>query len=157
MRNSPTTRITRVARRFISLIAAAALFPLRVAEGIQSMPSSPVEISVDTSKIINTMRGGIGASWHAIEQPIPIGHGGSGRGAYPPAEDEHAWQQIYRHASWLGLDWNRVEIEQRIYAALGVTKSLVVPIDGDGDDAVDGPIDFEAEAAAITIADERAA
>ncbi len=61
------------------------------------------------------MRGGIGASWHAIEQPIPIGHGGSGWGAYPAAEDERAWQQIYRHASWLGLDWNRVEIEQRIY------------------------------------------
>lgn len=61
------------------------------------------------------MRGGIGASWHAIEQPIAIGHGGSGWGAYPPAEDERAWEQIYRHASWLGLDWNRVEIEQRIY------------------------------------------
>ncbi|WP_348265169.1 hypothetical protein P8935_11645 [Telmatobacter sp. DSM 110680] len=98
----------------ISLIVAA-LFPLRVAEGTQPRPSSPVEISVDTSKIINTMRGGIGASWHAIEQPIPIGHGGSGWGAYPPAEDERAWQQIYRHASWLGLDWNRVEVEQRIY------------------------------------------
>jgi len=65
--------------------------------------------------VINTMRGGIGASWHAIEKPIPVGHGGSGWGAYPPAEDERAWEQIYQHASWLGLDWNRVEIEQRIY------------------------------------------
>ena len=61
------------------------------------------------------MRGGIGASWHAMETPIPIGHGGSGWGAYPPAEDERAWQQIYKHAGWLGLDWNRVEVEQRIY------------------------------------------
>lgn len=61
------------------------------------------------------MRGGIGASWHAIEEPIPIGNGGSGWGAYPPAEDERAWQQIYRYATWLGLDWNRVEVEQRIY------------------------------------------
>ena len=71
------------------------------------------------------MRGGIGASWHAMETTIPYGvkhpvftsysHGGSGWGGYPPAEDERAWQQIYRHASWLGLDWNRVEIEQRIY------------------------------------------
>ena len=42
-------------------------------------------------------------------------HGGSGWGGYPPAEDQRAWQQIYRHADWLGLDWNRVEIEQRIY------------------------------------------
>jgi hypothetical protein len=96
----------------ISLIVAA-LFPLRAAEGTQ--PEIPVEISVDTSKVINTMRGGMGASWHAIEQPIAIGHGGSGWGAYPAAEDEHAWEQIYKHASWLGLDWNRVEVEQRIY------------------------------------------
>lgn len=107
--------------RFRSLVAAFAAIlgvalsprcPAQVAE-----PGSPalVEINVDTRAIVNTMRGGIGASWHAIEQPIPIGHGGSGWGAYPPAEDERAWQQIYRHAAWLGLDWNRVEIEQRIY------------------------------------------
>jgi recombination protein RecA len=58
------------------------------------------------------------------------------------------------------------EIEQRIYAAVGVAKSLVVPIDGldppvlgaDGEPIVDeSPIDFEQEAASITIADERAA
>lgn len=115
MRHSPTARITRVALLFVSLIVAAISLPLRVAEGTPPNPSSPVEICVDTSKVANTMRGGIGASWHAIEQPIPGGHGGSGWGAYPPAEDEHAWRQIYRHASWLGLDWNRVEIEQRIY------------------------------------------
>jgi hypothetical protein len=50
------------------------------------------------------------------------------------------------------------EIEERNYKALGVNDSLVVPIDGDlviGED--DTPIDFEAEAAAIKIADERAA
>jgi hypothetical protein len=112
--NWPPNNSSRVARILILLLVAA-LFPLRVAEGTQRKPAFPVEISVDTSKIVNTMRGGIGASWHAIEQPIPIGHGGSGWGAYPPAEDERAWQQIYHHASWLGLDFNRVEIEQRIY------------------------------------------
>ena len=115
MKHSLRTRILLFSRLFISLIVAAAMFSLRVAEGAQSRTSTSVEISVDTGKIINTMRGGIGASWHAIEQPIPNGHGGSGWGAYPPAEDERAWQQIYQHASWLGLDWNRVEIEQRIY------------------------------------------
>ena len=26
-----------------------------------------------------------------------------------------AWRQIYRHADWLGLDFCRVELEQRIY------------------------------------------
>ncbi len=84
-----------------------------------------VVVTVDCGKIVNTMRGGIGASWHAMEAPIPYGvkhpaftsysHGGSGWGGYPPAEDERAWRQIDRHASWLGLDWNRVEIEQRVY------------------------------------------
>jgi recombination protein RecA len=53
------------------------------------------------------------------------------------------------------------EIEQRIYAALGVSKDLVVPIDGldvDGKAVADeSPVDFEQEAATITIADERAA
>jgi len=71
------------------------------------------------------VRGGLGASWHAIEEVIPYGvkhpvfqgysHGGSGWGGYPAADDARRWQQIYRHAEWLGLDWNRVEIEQRIY------------------------------------------
>jgi hypothetical protein len=86
---------------------------------------SPVSVTVDCAKIVNVMRGGLGASWHAMETPIPYGvkhpvfsgysHGGSGWGAYPPAQDERAWQQIYHHADWLGLDWNRVEVEQRIY------------------------------------------
>jgi len=53
------------------------------------------------------------------------------------------------------------EIEQRIYEALGVSKSLVVPIDRLdeelADAPVDAPIDFEQEASAIRIADERAA
>ena len=78
-----------------------------------------VKIEVDAAKVRNTMRGGMGASWHAIEQPIPYkpgqSEGGSAWGANPPAENEAAWQQLYRHADWLGLDWSRVEIEQRMY------------------------------------------
>ena len=65
------------------------------------------------------LRGGMGASWHAMETPIPVvgdrSHGGSGWGGYPPAGDDAAWRQIYRHADWLGLDFCRVEVEQRIY------------------------------------------
>jgi hypothetical protein len=90
----------------------------------QERPSGVV-VNVDCGKVIHAMRGGIGASWHAMETLIPYGvkhpvftsysHGGSGWGGYPAAEDDRAWQQIYRHAEWLGLDWNRVEIEQRIY------------------------------------------
>ncbi len=88
--------------------------------------SKDVRITVNLAAVVNVMRGGIGASWHAIEAPIPVSeiphpvfklrsHGGSGWGAYPPAEDDAAWAQIERHARWLGLDWNRVELEQRIY------------------------------------------
>ena len=99
---------------FIAILLAAAEFSPNPANGADRTGST-VEITVDTNTVINIMRGGIGSSWHAIETPIPIGHGGSGWGGYPPADDERAWQQIYRHANWLGLDWNRVEIEQRIY------------------------------------------
>jgi hypothetical protein len=89
-------------------------------------PAAKVRITVDPATVVNTMRGGIGASWHAIQEAMPYSetpdpvfdiksHGGSGWGAYPPADDEAAWQQIDRHARWLGLDWNRVELEERIY------------------------------------------
>ena len=99
--------------RYVCLIAL--LFFGQIGKAGELNRGEPVEVNVDLNKVTNVMRGGIGASWHAIEKPIPIGHGGSGWGAYPPADDERAWQQIYRHAGWLGLDWNRVEIEQRIY------------------------------------------
>lgn len=86
-----------------------------------------VRVEVDGGKPMHTMRGGLGASWHAIEKPMPvtpggdphwggcISHGGSGWGANPPAEDDKAWQEIARHADWLGFDWCRVELEQRMY------------------------------------------
>lgn len=86
-----------------------------------------VTIRTDFSKTIHTMRGGIGASWHAIENEIPSHlekphpvwpgpvHGGSVWGGNPPAEDDRRWQQIERHADWLGLDFIRVEVEQRMW------------------------------------------
>lgn len=105
-------------------IHAAILSSLALA--VAAEPSKDVRVEVNLATVVNTMRGGIGASWHAIEQPIPVSeqphrvfpnksHGGSGWGGYPPAEDDAAWAQIDRHARWLGLDWNRVEFEQRIY------------------------------------------
>jgi hypothetical protein len=85
-----------------------------------SSPSgSEVRLTVNAEAAIHTMRGGFGASWHAIEQPIPVegdrSHGGSAWGANPPAEDTRAWRQIWRHADWLGLDFVRVELEQRMF------------------------------------------
>jgi len=104
-------RIGLEAPRGVEGAPAARAAPARAGE------TAPLQgrIGVDAATVINTMRGGIGASWHAIEEPIGGTNGGSGWGAYPPAEDEAAWQQIERHARWLGLDWNRVELEQRIY------------------------------------------
>jgi hypothetical protein len=85
----------------------------------RALPAAEVTIKVDAASTVNTMRGGIGASWHAIEEPIPYkpgkSEGGSAWGANPAARDEAAWQELYRHADWLGLDWCRVEIEQRMY------------------------------------------
>jgi hypothetical protein len=76
-------------------------------------------LTADLNQTIQVLRGGMGASWHAMETPIPVvgdrSHGGSGWGGYPPAGDDAAWRQIYRHADWLGLDFCRVEVEQRSY------------------------------------------
>lgn len=109
----------------ILTIAGIALSLLVLNSLLEAGEGGTAEVTVDAGKVLNAMRGGMGASWHAIEAEIPYGvkhpvfnsysHGGSGWGAYPPAEDDDAWQQIYRHARWLGLDWNRIEIEQRIY------------------------------------------
>ena len=92
---------------------------LLTATGWAAEPVAEVDITVDASRVQHTMRGGFGASWHAIEQPLPViggvSHGGSAWGANPPASDNRAWREIYRHADWLGLDFVRVEIEQRMF------------------------------------------
>jgi hypothetical protein len=73
------------------------------------------------------MAGGIGASWHAISQDsIDVSpeykwalryrnSRGSAWGGNPPVTDTAAWKQIYKHASWLGLTWIRVELSARMY------------------------------------------
>ena len=110
------TRLGRIGQR-CSLILMTVLV---VSAGwAAAAPAPEVEITVDASRVRHTMRGGFGASWHAIEQPLPVvgnlSHGGSAWGANPPASDNRAWREIYRHADWLGLDFVRVEIEQRMF------------------------------------------
>ena len=81
----------------------------------------PVRIEVRADRAVGRMAGGVGASFHAIEEPKPgqrPGGGvwaGSAWGANPPAGDEAAWKSLEHHANWLGLDWCRVELEQRMY------------------------------------------
>ena len=54
--------------------------------------SQPVRITIHADQVVRTMQGGIGASWHAIENPI-LGRdangdpwAGSSWGANPPPE-----------------------------------------------------------------------
>lgn len=72
-------------------------------------------IRVDSRRPLRLLRGGIGASWHAISAGPRDGGAGSAWGGHPPAADEARWQEIYRHADWLGLNFVRVELEQKSY------------------------------------------
>ncbi len=86
-----------------------------------------VRLQVDTAKIEHEMKGGIGASWHAIAKTGPYKNSdyeyplhdktpwGSAFGGNPPVKEERLWRQLGQHASWLGLDWIRVELAQRMY------------------------------------------
>jgi len=71
-------------------------------------------VRVDLGRAARTMAGGIGASWHAIRAHFG-GPRASAWGANPPLNNVVAWQQIQQHAAWLGLDWLRVQIDQRMY------------------------------------------
>jgi len=84
-------------------------------------------ITIDASTVVHHMQGGIGASWHAMSLDIPLenekydypvrltSNRGSAYGGNPPVSDTSAWRQICEHATWLGLDFLRVELSQRMY------------------------------------------
>jgi len=74
------------------------------------------------------MKGGMGASWHAIHAEFPWNNEkyeigaredgaprGSAWGGNPPVSQVNAWKQLKEHASWLGLNFVRVELSQRMY------------------------------------------
>lgn len=86
-----------------------------------------LSIFIDTSDIAYTMKGGLGASWHAISADLPLNNEkyampvlkkyprGSAYGGNPPLENRNAWNQLDEHASWLGMNFVRVELSQRMY------------------------------------------
>jgi hypothetical protein len=88
---------------------------------------NPIEVRVNLEKVIHTMAGGIGASWHAmgpdvVHYPDLIGRDnrackGSAYGGNPPVIPafDKAWEDVCRHARWLGLDFIRVEIAMDMY------------------------------------------
>lgn len=96
----------------ISLIAVCAVWAQKPA---------PVKIHIDAGAPVRTMRGGIGASFHAISAELPGrkasggSWSGSAWGGNPDPADDRRWQELLEHADWLGMNWCRVELEQRMY------------------------------------------
>lgn len=92
-----------------------------------SAQKNSYEIRIDGRNISHTMKGGIGASWHSLIYDLPLENHkyiwtadtvsprGSAWGGNPPLSDLKAWNQVYEHAKWLGLDFMRVELDQRMY------------------------------------------
>lgn len=85
----------------------------------------PVSITVNPDRVTHTMAAGAGASWHAIGPTVfsykdlvnraNRNARGSGYGGNPPLEFRDAWDDLLRHARWLGLNFIRVEIDMRMY------------------------------------------
>lgn len=81
----------------------------------------PVNIKIAAALPVRVMRGGIGASFHAIGAALPgrkpdgDSWSGSESGGNPDAGDDRKWKELLKYADWLGMDWCRVELEQRMY------------------------------------------
>jgi hypothetical protein len=87
-----------------------------------------VQVTVQTqAPPVHTMRGGVGASWHAIRNEGPwsnseydfparlSGARGSALQGNPPLSNVKAWEQLQKLVRWLGLNWMRVELSQSMY------------------------------------------
>jgi hypothetical protein len=96
--------------------------------GCNTRMTQEILVQVDASKIQHTMKGGMGASWHAISTDLPLNNEkytikaretgsvrGSAWGGNPPVSNTKAWDQLKEHASWLGMNFIRVELSQRMY------------------------------------------
>ena len=93
----------------------------------EEISAMKVNVSINADMLVHAMRGGIGASWHAMSKEIPLENEkydypvrfqnprGSAYGGIPPVSDKKSWDQICAHASWLGLNFIRVELSQRMY------------------------------------------
>lgn len=88
---------------------------------------SETKINIHANQECYELAGGIGASWHAIskdsvDESLDYKYAlrypnsrGSAWGGNPPVSDTRAWEQVYKHGSWLGLSWIRVELSMRMY------------------------------------------
>ena len=95
--------------------------------GAKESKMKKANIRIDLSKVEYTMKGGLGASWHAISREMPLNNEkyiikareknprGSAYGGNPPLSDTAVWNQLRNYAGWLGMNFIRVEISQRMY------------------------------------------
>lgn len=117
-----TTSISELKLTLLIILAAYCL------SGCEEKKDAQILIHVDASQIHHTMKGGLGASWHAISAVLPLDNEkytikaretgsvrGSAYGGNPPVSYTKAWDQLKHHASWLGLNFVRVELSQRMY------------------------------------------
>ncbi len=101
-------------RRILFYILISPFFVSSISIPDQKKQNS-CKIHIDADREIHTMKGGIGASWHAIEEPCQGYNAGSAWGANPRLDDDEAWEELYGYADWLGLNFCRIELEQRMY------------------------------------------
>jgi hypothetical protein len=103
------------------LAASAQTAPQKSALSVEGKPV-PIKINIAAGEPVRAMRGGVGASFHVISTELPSKKPGGGSswsgsewGSNPDAADSKHWDDLFKHAEWLGMDWCRVELEQRVY------------------------------------------
>ena len=111
--------------RLLLVFFIFAVAHLAFAQGGPAASLAPATIRIDTSVVKHTMAGGAGASWHAMGPEAywypdltdreNRNSRGSGWGGNPPLSYKDAWSDLEKHASWLGLNFIRVEIDMRMY------------------------------------------
>jgi hypothetical protein len=92
-----------------------------------SINGHQLTLKIDDQKVTHQMKGGIGASWHALIHEMPfdnskydyparfIGNRGSAYAGNPSLLNTSGWNQVCDHAKWLGLNFLRVELAQHMY------------------------------------------
>lgn len=100
---------------------------LLVVTALMTATGQSFSYSVYTDSVIHKMRGGLGASWHVINNIRPLENQkykfpvredsplGSAWAGNPPLTRTEAWTDLYNHARWLGLDFIRVELTGKSY------------------------------------------
>ena len=126
MKNLGVTRRSFLASSVLGIGATVASPRLSKGFSVNDNESSqtstvPAKVRVSAADPVRVMRGGIGASFHTISTTLPgakangSSWSGSAWGGNPGPEDDKHWDELFWHAEWLGMNWCRVELEQRMY------------------------------------------